>query len=410
MTALTGLILFLIWLADEKSIKLDSLQSKPFSAIIARFATPKEPCFNIDDTFLSRYPALKEGIRLADEESIGEIYGDRYAGHGLGLARDDALSIISDVPFKYSVTENEFDSIKDESHSFGCIIQYKDNFYDLRIDFIGFNPSPDQGSSIVRITRDKERFGTIVLQPENATVWATFNNTVVWKNELSEKVTIVSDGNSPVKEFDEVATSANVIMPGQIWYFGFRGDLASYQNETYRYHVEPYNLRGVVELKRYPPCMTEDVARSLYSQTRFFVKFPEYLPEGYSLQCNFHGMNIWIIQTYWNKTYNIHENMGFNLYSTEGLARGVIWISAMKEIGERDEESVAEQWYKDMKKNPSLDASFLRINGHPAVSNKDFLSDGKEISVLLLFLDQEKYVFKGMIPLDELIKMAESLQ
>lgn len=419
MAIVVSIVLFQIWLPDrEPSLDLHSLKTKPVNAIIARFVSQHEECFTADEAFLSRYPELNEGIKLADEESNGTTYGDRYAGHGFNLSKDSALRMITELPFNHSVTKHHsnyftkkgIDILTDETHTFQCIIKHDGNYYYLTIEFVGFSLAPDEGLTVIKITKEEGSLGKVLLKPQNATVWLTFNNTVVWKNELKSEITLVSYGNSPVNRFDEFATITNTIKPDGIWYFRFIPDWGKYagEDQIYRYHVEPYGLQGVIHLKMYPRCMNEATVKSLYSQTKLYVKFPAYLPEGYGYQCGIHILSSAVELTYWN---NHSEEINF-LYS-QGLGKGAIQISVMKELQEWDEEKVAQQQYSHLEASGALEAIFTRVNGSPAVGYMVFQSfEGKveSLHILHLYLDQETYILKGIVPMEELIKIAESMR
>ena len=407
MGVLVGVVLALIWLPEQEFPDNELLKSKPISSSIA-LTERTEPCFAIDDEFLNRYSELKEKILEIKKEASSSIMDEyEHTRRYVNFERDPALSIIREIPFTHSVKKHPTapESIEDTAHVFQCVLQHNDSFYDLRIEF-GFSLPPDTGFTLIKIKREEGLFGKFEIDPTKATTWLTFNNTVVWKNELSEPIAIVSDGNSPDKRFDEFATSSNIVELGGTTHFTVTPELTKYENQTFRYTVEPYGLQGSITVNWYPRCMTQEVVKSLYSQTKLYVKFPQYLPEGYRYQCGIHIFGTAVTLTYWNGT-----NPDFDLYS-HGLERGVIQVSAIKDLEDLDDEKLAEQMYNEIKNLKPLEPLSLRINGNPAVASRIFIG-GEETALvyrLHLFLDQETYVFKGKVPIEELIKMSESIE
>ena len=203
-------------------------------------------------------------------------------------------------------------------------------------------------------------------------------------------------------------------------------DKDEYRKKLQRYY---YGFNEEPDFKIDVMCMTLETSKD----TATFFKIPSYLPEGYSFKCSFSGTPY--------ESYLIFDNKkvpdGWISHYPELVSDGAIFIHQTDEkrfVGEKKfatygsaTQRIQDTYDEVMLKNPSLQPQLIRINGMLAyavdscsdcgVQTANF-TDGTIIQkststeAKIKFIDENgtSYLLKAGIPLNELIKVAESLQ
>lgn len=199
---------------------------------------------------------------------------------------------------------------------------------------------------------------------------------------------------------------------------------------TYQYSILEYPwIRGTVFLKQYPLCMGPDTAASFYSQTKFPVQFPAYLPAGYAYQCMV-ADKASVEMYFWDRPYDLSRR-------EEQIDRGAIALRISDEergygIANNDDYSRMSDDEKAisihehiLKGNPSLRPQLIDINGKKAGANESTDAGGRQVAKFpdgtevtsyfpvpsrLVFYDNRTSIsLQGNVPLEELARMARSL-
>ena len=172
-------------------------------------------------------------------------------------------------------------------------------------------------------------------------------------------------------------------------------------------------------------CMTLEQSKDIAP----FFKVPSYLPEGYSMKCTMSGMPYESYIIYHNK----EVSGGWMSNSPMLIGDGAIFIYQYEEKHRKEyetygspEQRIQETYDDVMVKNPSLQPQLIRINGMLAyavdscpdcgMQTANF-TDGTVIQkststeTKIKFIDENgiKYMLKTTLPLNELIRVAESL-
>ena len=176
-------------------------------------------------------------------------------------------------------------------------------------------------------------------------------------------------------------------------------------------------------------CMTLEKSKG----TATFFKVPSYLPDGYSFKCSFSGTPYESYMIFHNK--KVPDEWVSNY--PQLISDGAIFIHQTDEksaVGEKEfatygtaEQRIQETYDSVINGNPSLKPQLIRINGMLAyavdscsdcgVQTANF-TDGTIIQkstfteAKIKFIDENgvKYFLEAGIPLNELIKVVESLQ
>jgi hypothetical protein len=167
--------------------------------------------------------------------------------------------------------------------------------------------------------------------------------------------------------------------------------------------------------------------------TATFFKVPSHLPDGYSFKCSFSGTPYELYMIFHNK--KVPDEWVSNY--PQLISDGAIFIHQTDEkrfVGEKEfatygstTQRIQDMYDEVMMENPSLHPQLLRINGMLAYANDSCndcgmqtanFTDGTIIQkststeAKIKFIDENgvNYFLKAGIPLNELIKVAESLQ
>jgi hypothetical protein len=424
--------------AERKDRLIEELQWRRAEASISRMIEPENICFAADDqAVIEKYPSLLQSIREADQaaqldERSGTRYGNYYSGTGAGLDKASMLSMIE----TYSGFNRTVSHVSDinklftyESQYFSCGFSYSGKYYRLGFTFTALEEiSRDVGYVPVHITEAfAQRAGSLSFPSSAATkaaiTYAPFNNTAVFFNELSSPVTV------EVARKDTGFSQAVTLPPGRMQDVRLAPDWNNLGETAYHYKVREHpEIEGGISVSpRYNvECMSREVARSLYLQTGFAVKFPSYLPQGFSLGCIAENLDTYVIQIYANQTASdYHRAKGvmhspgnpypFYLYGSmpkEEVA-GIVQVHAQKYyFGNAREQAYAA--YQQMLNNTAgfgytSNPQFFEADGG-SISYFTY-NEGQSLSVVIVAnaKDNESYRVVGALPMDEMIKIAKSL-
>ena len=334
--------------------------------------------------------------------------------HGTYISLHDASYLLQKYDFDLGLNSGEFGYPKqnDTEYVFECIIDYDSNQYKIAITFQNHY---DMVGSLVFVNFTKNDSGYPVLEGNNLKLFTGgFNQTLVFSNKLDHKITVSIENRtdfSPLSRY----TQSMTIPPEKVWSYAFRSQHA--ENTILQFVETPDNLTGTIILKRYPLCMTQPELISIYSTVGAYLKFPSYVPEGYSYQCGLHNMNGFAHMTYWTDEHRfMFEDKRNDGLSREFFAKGGIAVDyynyyVLNEWREDPQYDKNENSKIDNEDRP--DSKMLIINGEPAVMTKKFFwKDGEQLSYneLQIYLDKYMtYRVRSGLSEDQIIRIAESL-
>lgn len=432
------------------------LASKRADIEVYRLRAPQNICFELDDGTLTRVdqsmaqepPAtrdsLSRAIKSADadaqtdqqmEEQMPEEYfvqmGNRYTGEGLRVENGGAVVPLVQAyesAFNHTRIQTEKRGISDTVHRYDCNFSYGGKYYGIGIKFYSLSYLNEYAGYlpiviIDRILEDNNQAG------KTAAVFRFFNNTVVWENKsdswLTLQVTPAVEEGAPEGASEPITKR---LAPLQSWDLYLGGSRAV--GTDFHYQIKEYpQVQGKITVKSAPVCMDFDTARSLYSQTKFDFKTPSYVPEGYEYKC---------MQADMASVYLYYSNQTFRPeFMGEGLAEGQILvymddfdryfdIHDSSEASLSDDERIRNTYESILEQNPVLNPQLIDIDGklawgHEAVPDGAkqtvVFPDGSQIvtrsslPARLVFYDNGTGIrLEGYVPLQELVRMAESIR
>ncbi len=281
---------------------------------------------------------------------------------------------------------------------FTCIIGYNDNYYEIALRVGEFYISEDESYGVIRITeKGYNNIKIVTAYPNSLELWHPFNNNVRFVNELSDKVRVTVSYNdqvvdrfslSPNSEAMRVIRISDIIM-------GF------VDRAVLTYHILPYNIGGSITINRYPQCMNEEQAKMLFGLVGVKMRFPRYLPEGYEYECTVHVLNTIAHSYYSNEEIRSSERRDY--YPDYGSK--ALMIVTYKYLS-YDERKDARGWYEYVKQYYDPNASLLTINNMEGVA----YSFRGNHNVVSIYYDDHVYTIKGILSIEELMKIAQSLE
>ena len=176
-------------------------------------------------------------------------------------------------------------------------------------------------------------------------------------------------------------------------------------------------------------CMTLEKSKD----TATFFKVPSYLPDGYSFKCSFSGTPYESYMIFYNK--KVPDE--WVSHYPQLISEGAIFIHQTDEkrsVGEKEfatygsaSQRIQDTYDEVMVENPSLHPQLIKINGMLAYAVDSCSNCGKQTAnftdgtiiqkstfteTKIKFIDENgiTYFLEGGIPLNELVKVAESLQ
>jgi hypothetical protein len=365
--------------------------------------------------------SLPKDLKYVMEESTRNLFPDDiqngfYSGYSNPISFVDAKKLIE--KYDFTVTQKEvydtLNKINDTTYHFECIIE--DDKYQYKLGF-DFDTHYAKGERLVFVNITKNNSGIPIIENQNIKIFqGGFNGTVIFNNKLDSEITLTATNPSPDGNWTDYRLENEMTIPaGKVWSVSPR--LTSSSNDlVYQYIITPENLQGMITLKSYPGCMTENEVTSLYSQVEVYPKFPSYLPEGYSFECGVHNSNSFVHLGYWNdalrEKYDDKVNAMFRqeFFEDGGIAVDYYDVVASNFWSHEDNYDKFEK-AKEYAQYPL--ATILSIEGEPAVMYQEYVwVSGKQQSynILQIFLDNDWYRIRSGLPQAELIKIAESLE
>lgn len=407
------------------------LESKKAEASLFRLKNPEPVCFTLHDISPGDHPFLMDLIKQADSmadspEPSYDNLTNRYDGFANGVDAADVLPIIREHQDKFNHTI-EIVSIRqyaDERHTYDCNFDYKGNQYYLDIKFQSLTALNERDGFVsIDITSDAKAGISDIL------TFNTFNNTAIWINHLESFVNLTLQTEMEEQQF----TVSARIPPGKSWDYRLYIDHSRMEDTIYHYQIKESGkgttlMSGDIGVRHYPPCMSQEIAKSLYSQSGVKMKYPAYLPQGdYRYVCGIHFSNSDLIQAYWNQTVanpledSFGESKDYTFinfaFHSDGLDSGIIQVIGGK-TGILARDTDAQGRYDEIRNmNYYLDTQLVTIENlydgseYHAVAYRHNIFVEKDINILEVYDENgEYYFFRGKVPLSELVKMAESLR
>ena len=407
-------------LLSKYDVEYDELVTRKVS-VTAQVATeiiPERNCHKFSKDEVKNLPEnlksdMKSSLRdLEYEYDSNDGFLDRYASE---FSFEEAFTFLEKYDFQLTTKKIEGDTLpklQDTTYLFECI--FEDENYQYKIG-LEFESHYDGYGRLVFVNFTNNDQGLPVIENDNITLYTGgFNQTVVFKNDFDYEITIDMI-NPQLSESQRNPPDKIVIPAGKVWSYFFRID-APDDEPIYQYIVNPDALNGIIVVKGYPRCMTENEVTSLYSQVEAYPKFPSYLPDEYSFECGVHNMNSYVHLVYYTDElrpkFDDKANAAFD---REFFSSGGIRVDYYNDF-------ITSNWIA----NPDYDkfkkakekaehpwAKTLTIAGDPAVMVKEYFwksGEQKSFNKLTVFADNEIwYSVRSGLPESELIKIAESL-
>lgn len=435
------------------------LESKKVDVSLFRLVRPEAICFTPNYNDLKQSSFLSVMMEQADSfvnDQLPIIHGNRYDGYGMPVNSTDVLPLIRTFQNKFNhTTENKvIRGYHDETHLYDCNFQYNDKQYYLRLEFRSLTALDNYGGFVPISVTNKGAIATVssarlpnvealnnfrnIHNPPNLVVFLTFNNTIVWTNNVDAGHSLFSsdDDSSWVRltlngtGYDgRKVTLSTEIPPGKSWDYRLSHNYEVLGPTVYDYSIDGEKIapvHGRITVNFYPaPCMNPDQAKSLYGQSGFDIKFSSYLPDGYEYKCGIHYDQFLLKEIYWNRTINNPNDLAEYLANNSeesALNNGLIEVFAAKAVPFwHDNANVtAQERLKDLTSGENsryyLQPKIIEITRRDdssieAVAYQRNLYDWKDINILEVYDHSrlQAYIFKGKLPVDELVRMAQSM-
>ncbi len=412
------------------------------NAGISRMIEPENICFTIDQKFLDKYPAFGDSIDEADywaeiDIKTNSSYGNYYSGVGLYLDKNEALSLVGTYHADFfNQTIHSLNTpdgrFTHQYKRFSCGFVYEQKFYQLDLSFETLKQvNRDTGYVPVYVT--KELIGKQEGSVQSKVTFAPWNNTLVFFNKLTSTITIeLSDMN---RTGEERHLETFTVLPNTMIDLPLAADWSRLDDTTYQYKVKEYPwIQGhiAVSTTYTNGCLTTEIAKSLYVQSNFELKFPSYIPEGFRPVCNAENTDTYLIQIYANQSAtDYHTNKGimhskdnpypFYLFSStpEKEAKGIFHVHAMKLYGDGKAQDAQKQLLESYQflvnqtaqypfSTPISNPQFIESDENDGRSYLKY-NQGKFLATVEVAIENEKYIVIGSLPLEEMMNIAKSL-
>jgi hypothetical protein len=415
----------------------DMLDAKKAMISMARFKTSTHPvCFTLDSSALASYPFLQDMIRQADSFVQTPIppslvNSDRFDMFGNDVSASALIPLIREHEDRFNHTI-EYESFRDgkyvdDVHDYTCNIGYENNQYffgakfrslSILNNYSGYVPVniTDNGTVVSDQLTGKV---IVVEQPghlDNTTfpvVYQQFNNTVVWTNSLHYPVILNITYGDIAGNLHSLKTK---IYPGKSWDYFFT-NYRSLSPVTYHYTVDDsngYSIQGGITVKNQNNCISQQEAKSLYLQSRFDMKFPSYLPQGYKYLCSIIDDGFRLIQLYTNNSSYFHysaSDIEQNLYPFSYLANDTLRVIANKgALYQHPLANYTAEYAYEQEKRESTQIKLVKIadNVTGVLYTRSWEPD-----VNHLFINQkgtdEYYMVDGRVSFEELARVGSTL-
>jgi len=253
------------------------------------------------------------------------------------------------------------------------------------------------------------------------TVYQNINSTIVFHNNLNQDITIsqLNKENSTILFSDD---PYEIVIPKnyskQIISFKSHQDKErksynqlSMEENILQYEVKPYNLKGTIILKFAPVCMTKELAQDLQSTMHGTFSLPTYVPIGYErtdcITPNFPSM--------FSYSYvNDNSTIAFNHFDTNYMiaSSGGIQITYVNQLDLDTLNSVSQIKHSSCQETIQEKENAFCIDDY-AISSWQAggpnVGLGKAFNVTTVLNNYEGYNISGILPHEELIKIAKSL-
>ncbi len=389
-------------------------------ADITRMIKPENICSTFDAAILEEYPPILRGLEDADDSaeddiSIGSHYGNYYTGVGLYLDMTDMVSLLrkyegfNETAGKYTTPNNLFTY---HQQYFNCGFAYQEKYYNIGLTFETLEQVHRASGHVpVNITKtlaaEKGR-----VQSPNGTTFAPFNNTLVFINELASPLTI------QVNSEYAIVSESIVLPPGGMGDLHLAADWSGTNDTNYHYSVLEYPwIQGdfSVSTRYTSECLDKEIAKSLYAQSDLEVKFPSYVPEGFHLACVAENTDWHLIQIYVNQTAIDYYNstdfsyppypVGISGFTPEEESKGIVDVHVMKFYSE-DPRQMLKEKYQSLLASPGIATNPELFE----VAGRSYLTfDEGRLSTVEVATDHELYRLTGSLPMDAMLRIAESL-
>lgn len=390
------------------------------TAWMAHIPKQDKVCFAIDDEFLVKHKAIASS--LADMEDMvrqRQVVSDEpVASTVIPLDKKEMLNIAK--AYSFNMTSGVGKSIDgiftNRETRFTCTVTHGGNYYEIVFWFTSTEQvNGDRGYVPVRIVDGPKQ------SSETPVTYVPFNNTALFINELAFPVTIEIMSNAQHRD-------SLTILPGKMTAFHLTPNWSSLGDTVYHYYIKETGIEGdrVSSLKYYVGCIDGRIAESLYRERNFELAFPSYLPAGFKPVCYAEFSTEAVSYVYANQTaidhyekklqgyrpypnYNPYPDSIYDLVPDEE-SQGLVPVLGMK--------------YYDRDSAPSLRDSYNElVKGQFPVITEIKLTelDGSE-DLILSYYEGERavairafaeentaYRFSGFVQLDELVKMARSM-
>jgi hypothetical protein len=408
-----------------EGIDYDDLVAREVLVTVARTTeiVPDRACFD-GERISDLLPGLTGSLIEADahyaeeEEEIRASLQNVTSSADVEASNDQAIKLLQQHCFKAAIdtTSRNFQRISDNTYAFECYLDQGGKQYLLRISFDTYYP---MSSRFVAVNFTRSDSGLAIANPDIIVSSGDVNVTVLFVNKLDSTVRLIYEDPMTPQEETQLRISDRAIPPGKMLQVNYGRynppdfDSSNPYIKTFSYTVEPYGISGTVTKHPHPLCITDvKEAKSYYAPDGVALKFPSYLPDGYSLGCGVHASNYSFVASYGNSSLLAkHQNGAFN---DEFVAEGGIRISYhnMLILSFWDESIMAES-RADEPRAGTEGATLEEIDGNPSViSSRTVNINGEEskINAVQIFMDVESYTIQSSLSDEELIKIAESLQ
>jgi|CXWL01.1.fsa_nt_gi hypothetical protein len=364
--------------------------------------------------------SLSQDLKYVMEESTrslfsGDIQNGFYSGFSNPVSFVDAKKLIE--RYDFTVTQktvyDTLNKINDTAYHFECI--FEDDKYQYKLGF-DFDSHYAKGERLVFVNVTKNDQGIPIIENPHVNLFSGgFNGTIIFNNKLEKPITIQITNPPADGDWTEHFVNDKMTIPaGKVWDVSPRnwhtpGDLA------YQYIITPENLQGTFTLKPYPPCMTENEVRSLYSQVEVYPKFPLYIPEGYSFECGIHHTN-WAVNLVYldddgrKKMTEKYQPVSHFAKSDLVDSNALILLYWNGYVANNWEKDPTYDKYESQKNSSGFKGSRLITTARePAVLFTEYYPDRRSANTLSIFTDNAiRYTVTGNFMYTELIKIGES--
>ncbi|AIF85279.1 hypothetical protein NTE_03250 [Candidatus Nitrososphaera evergladensis SR1] len=450
-----AIVLFQIYTGAEKSsaatigyngVEYDDMVARNVYVSVARTTEtiPDRNCFGVTSRNMDEFPhGLARSIAQADNnyaDEKQEVQGNQQkttsSSDVEGVSNDQAIALLQKYHFNATVetTRQNFQRISDNAYTFECYFGYGDGGqYLMRVFFDTYYP---RYVRFVTVNFTASNGGSPAISSPNIVVSSgDVNATVLFVNKLGSAVRLVYEDPSLLLSSSngktEPRTSEKTIPAGKMFQVNYgryspqdkednNNDVDNpHNNRTFTYTVEPYGISGTVSYRPHPSCIDSiSSAKSYYAPDGALLKFPAYVPDGYSFACGVHASNYSFIATYANDRLRAKFQDREGAFSDKFLVDGGIRISYNnflifsgwdESLLTYDKSKVPEEWAN------VTGVTIDNINGNPvilgsrAATNSYGQEVGGKINTLQIFMDTEKYYIQSSLPHNELLKMAKSL-